>query len=519
MAAKGVIAAGHQATAAAGAEVLAAGGNAVDAALACLCAAPVAEPVLASLGGGGFLLCKMADGRHAGRTLVYDFFAQTPGRRRSSGADVRPVDADFGPSRQAFRVGLGTIATPGAVRGLALAADDLGRMPLRRLVEPACALARAGVRIDAMQAYIIGVVAALLKSRADAAALFASPQRPDALIGEGEVFRLPDYADALENIAIEGADLFYRGEMGRRLAEDCEAYGGHLVRGDLERYQVERRSPLTLDRFGARVNLNPPPAIGGLLIAYALAVMPVAELAAGAFGSRAHLRQLVATLAEADEARLRLPLDRLDGAAAEFLAPAALASARQRLGAAPAARRGTTHISVIDGNGSAAALSLSNGEGSSYVLPGTGIILNNMLGEDDLCPNGPDAWPLDRRMSSMMAPSLIERADGSLIALGSGGSTRIRAAILQVILNHLVFDDPLARAVERPRLHLEGGRLSFEPGFPQASLAALSQFARELDPWPAKNLFFGGVHAAMRDGSGVFVAAGDERRGGAVIHV
>jgi gamma-glutamyltranspeptidase/glutathione hydrolase len=517
VAAKGVVAAGHAATAAAGTEVLAEGGNAVDAALACLCAAAVAEPVLASLGGGGFLVCRMTEGRHAGRTRVYDFFAQTPTQRRSD-VDVRTVHADFGPTLQSFRVGLGTIATPGAIRGLALAAEDLGRLPLRRLVEPACTLARTGVRIDAMQAYIIGVVAALLNARPDSAALFASPGRPGALIGEGEVFRLPDYADALEILAIEGADLFYRGEMGRRLADDCEAHGGHLLRADLERYRVERRSPVTIDRFGARVHLNPPPAIGGLLIAYALAVMPADELAPGAFGSPAHLRNLVATLAEADEARLRLPLDRLEEAASVILAPAALTAGRERLSIAPIARRGTTHISVIDGNGNAAALSLSNGEGSSYVLPGTGIILNNMLGEDDLCPDGADAWPLDQRMSSMMAPSLIERADGSLIALGSGGSTRIRAAILQVILNHLVLEESLARAVERPRLHLESGKLSYEPGFPEASLASLSGFTRELDPWPAKNLFFGGVHAAMRDRRGLFTATGDERRGGAVAH-
>ncbi|MFO1152290.1 MAG: gamma-glutamyltransferase [Rhodospirillales bacterium] len=516
--ARGVVAAGHQATAAAGAEVLADGGNAVDAALACLCAAVVAEPVLASLGGGGFLVCRMNEGKHAGRILVYDFFVQTPAQRRSPDVDVQTVYADFGPAHQAFRVGLGTIATPGAIGGLAQAAEDLGRLPLRRLVEPACALARSGVRIDAIQAYIIGVVAALLNSRPDTAALFASPERSGALIGAGEVFRLPDYADTLEILAIEGADLFYRGEMGRQLADDCRAHGGHLVRADMERYRVERRSPVTVDRFDSRIHLNPPPAIGGLLIGYALALMPTDGLGAGAFGCSIHLRHLIATLAEADEIRLRLP-DALDEAATTVLAPAFLAAGRQRLGASPVARRGTTHISVIDGKGSAAALSLSNGEGSSYVLPGTGIVLNNMLGEDDLCPDGPDAWPLDRRMSSMMAPCLIERGDGSLIALGSGGSSRIRAAILQVILNQLLLGETLAEAVDRPRLHLENGKLSFEPGFPEASVASLSSLAYDLEPWPAKNLFFGGVHAAMRDPRGGLTATGDGRRGGAVIHV
>jgi gamma-glutamyltranspeptidase/glutathione hydrolase len=240
----------------------------------------------------------MTEGRHAGRTLVYDFFAQTPAQRRpAADVDIRTTHADFGPTLQAFRVGLGTVATPGIIRGLAAAAGDFCRLPLRRLVEPACALARSGVRIDALQAYIIGVVAAILNSRPESAALFASPERPGALIGEGEVFRLPDYADALEILAVEGADLFYRGEMGRRLAEDCLAGGGHLARADLERYRVERRLPLVMERFGARIHLNPPPAIGGLLIAYALGVMPTDELAPGAFGSPAHLQRLVATLA------------------------------------------------------------------------------------------------------------------------------------------------------------------------------------------------------------------------------
>lgn len=329
MTARGVIAAGNPATAAAGAEVLADGGNAVDAALACLCAAAVAEPVLASLGGGGFLVCRMNEGRGAGRTLVYDFFAQTPGRRRSSSdADVQTVHADFGQTQQAFRVGLGTIATPGVIRGLEMAAGELGRLPLRRLIEPACTLARAGVRLDAMQAYVVSVVAALLKSRPEFAELFASPRDREALIGEGEVFRLPDYADALENIAIEGADLFYRGEMGRRLAEDCLGHGGHLVRADLERYRAERRRPIEIERFGARIHLNPPPAIGGLLVAYALAVMPTEGLAPGTFGSSLHLRHLVAALAEADQARAGLPDDRLDEAGEQLLTPEGLAAAQ-----------------------------------------------------------------------------------------------------------------------------------------------------------------------------------------------
>ncbi|HSR71026.1 MAG TPA: gamma-glutamyltransferase, partial [Kiloniellales bacterium] len=184
----------------------------------------------------------------------------------------------------------------------------------------------------------------------------------------------------------------------------------------------------------------------------------------------------------------------------------------------PAAPRGTTHISVVDAAGNLAAFSLSNGEGCGHLLPGSGIMLNNMLGEEDLCPQGFHAWPPGSRMASMMAPSLATRPDGGLVALGSGGSNRIRTAILQVLLNLLDLGLPLEAAVEAPRLHFEAGVLNLEGALAE-SAEALDDGVERTIAWPLHNLFFGGVHAVAREPDGSFSAAGDPRRGGCAIIV
>jgi gamma-glutamyltranspeptidase / glutathione hydrolase len=181
----------------------------------------------------------------------------------------------------------------------------------------------------------------------------------------------------------------------------------------------------------------------------------------------------------------------------------------------PAAYRGTTHISVIDRDGNAAAASLSNGEGNGSIVGNFGFMLNNMLGEEDLSPEGLGKWREEVRLSSMMAPTIIMQPDGTVIALGTGGSNRIRTAILQVAVNLLDCDMSLEAAVEAPRLHLEKcGTLSFEPGLPEAAQAAFLALEDKARAWPAPNLFFGGVHAARRFGDGGVEGAGDPRRDG-----
>lgn len=519
---RGAVACGHPATAAAAATVLEEGGNAVDAALAAMCAACVAEPVLASAGGGGFLLARPNVGRSEGQAIVYDFFPQTPMHRRPAGEiDFYPVLADFGEAQQEFHIGMGAIATPGVVKGLFEAHHDLGRMPLRRLIEPAANLAREGVRLDAMQAYLFRVVGAILGATEASRALFASHAHPGELLFEGEVMRMPDFADALEVLAIEGADLFYRGEIAQRIVHDCQTYGGYLTAADLAGYRVERRRPLVIEAFDAHLYLNPPPSTGGILIAFALQLLRDAHFDAPEFGTAAYVERLARVMEMTNRARIESRLHELspEDALRTLLHPEFINTYASGVLGRPFTARGTTHISVIDSDGSATSLSISNGEGAGYVVPNTAIMLNNMLGEEDINPHGFHRWPPDTRISSMMAPTIAVGCDGALTALGSGGSNRIRTAILQVLIHLLLFACPLADAVSRPRIHLENGRLSIEPGFPEPVVEALARRFPEIDRWQKKNLFFGGVHTVRMEPDGTLNGAGDPRRRGAALIV
>jgi gamma-glutamyltranspeptidase/glutathione hydrolase len=502
------------------AAVLAGGGNAVDAALAGMCAATVVEPVLASLGGGGFLMAKMADGPAAGVPILYDFFTQTPGvQRPDREVQFFPVEADFGPARQEFHVGMGSIATPGVVKALFEVHRDLGRMPLRALVEPAARLARDGVTVRAEQAHIMRIVEPILTSTQASREAFASPVDPGRLVAQGERLRRPELGDFLQVLAIEGPALFYRGEVARAICAASADDGGHLRMEDFERYEVERRRPLVREALGARIVLNPPPSSGGLLIALCLALMEPDRAGWPAWGSAMHLLRLTAAMAATDRARREASSHTRPGGGLEagLLTADLVARYRAEVLGRPPAHRGTTHISVIDRNGAAAALSLSNGEGSGYIAPGTGIVLNNMLGEADVNPDGFHRWRTDVRMSSMMAPTLAETRGGTLLALGSGGSNRIRSAILQVLLNVLAFGQEPEDAVAAPRLHLEDATLSIEPGYGEHALSALRAAFPELERWADRSVFFGGVHVAERKATGDVRGAGDPRRGGAAI--
>lgn len=509
----GAVAAGHPATADAAAEILTDGGNAFDAVLAGMCAACVAEPVLASLGGGGFLTARQADGSAS----VFDFFVQTPGRRRpAADIDFSPIVADFGTATQEFHIGRGAMAVPGTVAGLFAAHAALGRLPMARLVEPAARLAREGVTVNRLQAFIFDVVSAIYLATEDCARQYGRPGAPGTLVGEGDLLRVPALADTFEALAREGADLFYKGEVAEHIERDCRTGGGLLRRADLAGYRVERRAPLRIRHGGAEMDSNPPPSSGGLLIAFGLEVLSGTGFAGDGFGAAAHLGALVRTLAATSRVRRDGGLERGGDTARRLLAPDLIARYRTEVASHPPAGRGTTHISVVDGAGNAAALTLSNGEGAGYIVPGTGIVMNNMLGEEDINPHGLHRWPENSRMSSMMAPTVLVGDDGRLAALGSGGSNRIRTAILQVLLGLIDFGLPAVDAVALPRLHLEGGTLGLEPGFAEAEAAiAAAGPDVEVHRWPEANLFFGGVHVAERRAGGAgFAAVGDPRRGG-----
>jgi gamma-glutamyltranspeptidase/glutathione hydrolase len=476
--------------------------------------------MLTSLGGGGFLLA-----RPAGRPpVLFDFFVQTPHRRRpEEELDFYPILADFGTARQEFHIGLGAMAVPGMVAGLFEAREALGSLPMSEIVAPAVELARRGVRVTAYQSWISRILEPILRASPEATALAASVERPDEIAGEGDLVRHPDMADVLEELAAQGPGLFYRGDLARRLARDCERGGGQLTLEDLAAYQVRVREPVIAYSHGARFAFNAPPSPGGGLVAFALALLDPLDFEADEWGTARHCLALARAMRSAQRLRDRLgPGQRADEMLASRLREGrelggrSLEEWRQLTLPGPMFSRGTTHISVADRDGNLASLTTSNGEGCSYVIPGTGIMMNNMLGEEDLNPGGFHCWPRGQRLASMMCPSVATLADGTRVALGTGGANRIRSAVLQVLLNLFAFRMPLERAVAAPRMHLEGDRLSLEAGFRDDALTALRDDWPELELWPEPNLFFGGVHAVELLPDGSFRGAGDPRRDGAV---
>ena len=513
---KGAVACGHPATAAAAREILEAGGNAFDAALAAFCAATVAEPVLCSLGGGGFLMAQPA----AGEARLYDFFVQTPRRRRPvEELDFYPILADFGTATQEFHIGLGAMGTPGAIEGLFAVHRDLASLPMTRLAAPAVRLARDGLVLREIDAYVFRVVGPVLLAEAESRAIFTGAD--GELLGAGEVHRQPDLADSLEALAHEGTALFTEGELAQRLIAACREAGGQLGAEDLSAYRVARRRPLERNYRGARILTNPPPSSGGILVAFALALLAEHDLGALGFGTPEHMALLTRVMASTNRARVESRLHEAlseaeeESAAGHLLDPRLLASYAREVAGLPQSARGTTHISVLDSAGNLAALSLSNGEGCGTVLPGSGIMLNNMLGEEDLNPQGFHAWPENSRISSMMAPSIATHPDGSVAALGTGGSNRIRTSILQVLCNMIDFDLDANQAVSAPRLHFESGLANLEQDFAAETRAAVAAVAEEIMDWPRHSFFYGGVHTVMRAADGRVTAAGDPRREGA----
>ena len=513
---KGAIAGGHPDTVRAAQITLEEGGNAFDAVMAAMVASSITEPVLSSMGGGGFLMAAPA----GQDPVIYDFFTQTPGAHAAKdGRDFHSNICDFGTTQQEFHIGRASIAAPGAVKGLFEVANDLGRMPVHRIIEPATVLAREGVPVNAMQARIFQIVDGIYMSTPESRAIFASKDEADKLIGENELFTNAAFADAMDAIAHEGEDLFYKGEISTLIDADCQM-GGALRRKDLETYQIVRRAALVNDHRGATFITNPPPSSGGLLIAFALALLEDVTFTDKPFGSFDYLQDLAHVMGLTNQARIETEIHHLDLVDAHdvLLDPELLDKYRAEVLGRPSARRGTTHISVIDANGNAAALTISNGEGSGYIVPDTGIMMNNMLGEEDINPRGFHNWITNTRMSSMMAPSLLRAPGGQITAFGSGGSNRIRTALLQVLMNLVDFAMPLDQAIESPRIHIESARLDVEDGFrPEVALEFANAF-EDSKIWPEKNMFFGGVHAVGYDGDRKDMwAAGDPRRNGCAV--
>lgn len=496
--ARGIVAAGHDGAADAAAAILRAGGNAFDAVVAAGFASTVCEPGFTSLAGGGFLLAR-APGSD---DVLVDFFVDTPGLGLPDGMPepvFEEVAVQFAAAEQRFHCGPGSVAVPGVLAGLLHVHERWGRLPLTDLVAPAVALGREGVVVTPNQGTDFSLLAPIL-ARTEASRAIFYPH--GVLLAEGDTLHNVDLAEFLEQLGRDRAATFYRGPLAARLVAQLSAGGGLLTERDLAEYRVIEREPLRARYRDRTLVTNPPPTFGGALLALALERFG-AEPPAGEPGSPERAAALARVMASVDR-------DRAAGH------PEVLAALAGDLGDDPGRRpsvnRGTTHVTVADVEGNVAAMTTSNGECSGDVIDGTGISCNNMLGEDDLHPDGFHAAPAGRRVASMMAPSFVLGPDGAVeVALGSGGSKRIRSALLQVITSVVDHGTDLQAAVDAPRLHWDTDHLEVEPGHHDRALAAMAEVG-PVNRWPAPSMYFGGVHAVEPGRAG----AGDPRRGGSV---
>jgi gamma-glutamyltranspeptidase/glutathione hydrolase len=500
----GVVAAGHPVSARAGAEVLRAGGNAVDAALGSMLAALACEPLLTGLGAGGYMLIALP----GAAPVLLDFFVEAPGRGASpdparTAGELVGLEISFGgDALQTFHVGAASVGSYGFPAGVCEAARRFGTVPLAELAAPAARLARDGVALSRRQAEIVEILRPIVVSTPEAAGLFAPGGH---VLRAGDTLRQPELADALQRLGAEGAAPFYTGDIGAAIVDWLARRGGLLGPADLAAYAVLDREPLRVGYRGRVLLTNPPPSPGGLLLARALAALDRAP-------GPPPVTAIVDAMQAAQEARTPEFLEGLQdpGFAETFLGP----------GAAGASSLGsTTHVSVLDGGGGACSVTCSNGSASGVIVPGTGVHLNNMLGESDLNPEGFHRHPPGRRMPSMMSPSvLLGTGPGRPVelAVGSAGSNRIRSAVLQTVVRSVDERLPAADAVRAPRVHYEDGIVYAEPGI---DVAALERAGRTVQRFRSRNLFFGGAQAAARAPDGTLSGGGDPRRGGAAVIV
>ncbi len=447
---RGAIAAGHPCTAAAGARVLAAGGNAVDAAVAAVLAAFVAEGPLTGPAGGGFILVA---GRET-EPVVYDAFFAAP--RRPFG-EVEAAVVDFGDaSTQVFNVGAGTVAVPGLVEGLERVHAAHGRLAWSTVAQGAVDLGRDGVEIIEAQAFLHTVLAPILQREEAGRRIYG---RRDRVVTN-------ELVPALEALRDRGAQAV--AELLPELSDD------------LRRYRVEPRAVDRVSFLGREIVTTPPPSKGGAVVAAALAELGGGGLG-GPPGTPPEAARLVAAL--------------LAGYG----------------GAAPKARlTGTTHVSVVDTDGTAVGISSTLGSGSGVFRHG--FQLNNMLGELDVVGHVPQLP--GERLPSMMAPTLVLEDDRPRLVLGSAGSVRLAGAIVQVIASVVGQGLTVRRATERPRLHVEEATVHLEGGWAPDVGDRLEADGHTVVRWSAQNLYFGGVSAVALMPGGELAAAGDPRRGG-----
>ena len=503
---KGVISSGDKLTSDAGAYILKNGGNAFDAVCAAMMTAPLSEPMLTSLGGGGFLISH----ENGKEPELHDFFVDVPPSRVED-KNFFPIDVDFGTTVQEFHIGAASIAIPGVLKGIYEIHKEKGKLPFEDVARPAIKAAKGGIYLSNMQAGFVKLLEPILTSTKHSKEIF---MKNGKLIDHTHLYRNIEYGEFLKEFVKYGDNIFYGGSIAKDIEDMCRDMGGDLRREDLENYKVIKRKPIDFKFRDFEIVTNTTPSAGGILIAFALKILEKQDL--GKFGSDKHISALIESMVTSSDFRHKEVNEFLhkEGLADilkdQPLMDSYLKAFKNRINQ----WGNTTHISVLDSDGNAATVTTTNGEGSGIIAPGTGIMLNNMLGEEDLNPHGFFSWPSGVRLPSMMAPTLVLKNNTPLMVLGSAGSNRIRSAITQSILNYTVFGHDIEEVCSEKRVHFEKGHLFFEPGFDKGVIEKAKEHYG-VTVFDEKSVFFGGVNAVTSELKG----GSDPRRGGCTICV
>ncbi|GAA1987783.1 gamma-glutamyltransferase [Terrabacter lapilli] len=488
----------------AGLEAAAEGGNAMDAAVAASLAAMSTEPGIVSLMGGAFVNIWPS----GADPVVVDGNVEMPGRGldpAAFGKGVRQVRTDYG-GGITIGAGHGSVANSGAVQALSVATERFGSLPWSRLVEPSARACRDGYRTGAAAALYLGLVRdSLFGHDPEAHALVTGAD--GGPLEPGETSLNPDLADILDLLGAQGVSLFTTGAVGRVLAQDMAANGGLITPADLTAYEAVVRTPTMRTMGSWQVALNPPPSVGGPMLAAMLGQLARHEHWTWAEVIDIQRRVLAYRLSVHDRSR---DLDADGHALLESVE-------RHGLAGLPTSAS-TAHVSAVDEHGNACAITMSSGYGAGMVIPGTGILLNNALGEPELNRLGLHAVPPGTRLASNMAPTTGRREGGAALAVGSPGADRITTALMQVLGRGLLRGDHLQHSIDAPRLHvrfLDDGSPSVEHEPSEEIAAAVEASGLASHAYPGPHMYFGGVGAAVLGPDGL-VAAGDGRREAAV---
>lgn len=486
------------------------GGNAVDAAVAAICVACVTEVGIVSPMGGAYINV-WAPGEDP---LVLDGYVEMPGRGR-------PKEW-FGTGLREFRMtyyggftvngGHGSVATPGMFAALDEASTRWGTLPWRELVTPAAYVARQGWPVGTASEFYLRHSGDNLFAWDAQTREFMSQGGHGPAPALGEVVRSADLANSLETIARDGVSTLYTGEIAHVLADDMDANGGLLGLADLAAYRTAVRPPLRTRLTDWDVAVNPAPSIGGPVLTAMLRLLSARRTRDG--------RTAASDVIDIQHTVLEYRRRAIDAAEDLEVAGHELIRALDELGpeglAAVTSSPETIHVSTIDSTGLACSITTSAGYGSGVTVPGTGLMLNNALGEPELNRRGLHALAPGTRMASNMAPSTARRDDGSTLAVGSPGADRITTALMQVMGGVCLDGKSIQAAIDQPRLHVafdehDGNpRVEFENG--DDILAAVDACGMPTVEHERIAMYFGGVGATLCHPDGVLEAAGDPRR-------